>query len=93
MNSVTKMLMGLLIAILGVYWYVARSVFGWKPAGFTPAQTLGIVFVGVFGAFLIMIGLLITWIEYEDIKWEAREKKITKKAEKKSKPRRKKKRK
>ncbi len=85
MNSVVKMLTGLLIAILGVYWYVANSIFGWKPAGFTPAQTLGIVFVGTFGAFLVMFGLLVAWIEYEDIKWEMREKELMKSTEKRKK--------
>jgi len=91
MNSVTKMLMGFLIAILGVYWYIAGSVFGWRPAGLTPAQTLGIVFVGLFGIFLIMLGLLIAWIEYEDIKWEMKEKHMVKKINKK--PKRKKRKK
>ncbi len=93
MNSVAKMLMGLLIAILGVYWYVAGSIFGWRPAGLTPAQTLGIVFVGSFGLFLVVFGLLIAWIEYEDIKWEMREKQMAAEAEKKKKTKKRKRKK
>ncbi len=93
MNSVVKMLIGLLVAILGVYWYVVGSIFGWRPAGLTPAQTLGIVFVGTFGAFLVMFGLLVAWIEYEDIKWEMKEKQMAKEAAAKKRKKRKKKRK
>jgi len=33
------------------------------------------VFVGVFGLILIFLGLIIAWIEYEDLKWERKEKK------------------
>lgn len=83
MNSAVKMVLGLLVALAGLYWYAAEplqmkglsSIFG-----IVPLNALKIVFFGVFGLFLILFGLLVAWIEYEDIKWEREEKKKEKKA-------------
>ena len=77
MNSIVKMIIGLLIAAAGIYWYAADllglpafSVFGRYSF-----ESLKTVFFGVFGIFLILFGLLVAWIEYEDMKWEREEKK------------------
>jgi H+/Cl- antiporter ClcA len=81
MNSAVKMIIGLLVAAAGVYWYAADflkfpafSVFGTYSI-----EALKTVFFGVFGIFLILFGLLVAWIEYEDMKWEREEKKNAKK--------------
>ena len=74
MNSAVKLIIGLLILIAGLVWYLGSFIW---PNSFTlqAFQYLKIVFYGVFGLFLIFLGLIIAWIEYEDLKWEAREKK------------------
>lgn len=81
MNALVKMALGLLVAAAGVYWYAADllgmpafSVFGRYSF-----ESLKTVFFGVFGMFLILFGLLVAWIEYEDLKWEREEKKNSKK--------------
>ena len=87
-HSAAKLLIGLLIFVAGIYWYVAE-VLGMPGV----AVVLGVestfaafltVFAGLFGGFLIFLGLIIAWIEYEDLKWEAREKKEKKKPKKKA---------
>lgn len=76
MNSAVKLFIGLLIFVAGLYWYTAQFV--GLPGGQTllrnTLSSLKTVFMGVFGLFLIMLGTIVTWIEYEDLKWEAREK-------------------
>ena len=81
-HSVAKLFIGLLIFVAGIYWYVAECLGMPGVAGILGAQpwtAFKIVFAGVFGCFLIFLGLIIAWIEYEDLKWEAREKKEKKK--------------
>jgi hypothetical protein len=70
MKSLVKMVIGLLIALAGFYWYYE------VPAYF---QALETVFYGSFGVILILFGLLVAWIEWEDYKWEKEEKKVPKK--------------
>ena len=78
-HSAAKLIIGLLIFVAGIYWYVAEVLGMPGVAGFfginTTLHALGIVFAGLFGGFLIFLGLIIAWIEYEDLKWEAKEKK------------------
>ncbi len=83
MNAGIKLIIGLVIALIGLYWYGAG--FAGIPnifptfMGATALSALKTVFVGLFGLFLIFIGLIVAWIEYEDLKWEMREKKTVKK--------------
>lgn len=76
MNSGVKMIIGLLIFLAGVYWYVADLLRlpAFTVLGAYALNSFKIVFFGTFGLFLIFLGLIIAWIEYEDMKWEAREK-------------------
>ena len=83
MNSAIKMIVGIIIFLIGIYWYLPTS--GLKH--FVPLtvgsafQAFLVVFFGLFGLVLIFVGLLVAWIEFEDMKWERREK-SEKKAEK-----------
>lgn len=79
MHAGVKLIVGLLVFLAGVYWY-------WPGNAVAPA--LGVasnvkafltVFAGLFGLLLIFLGLIVAWIEYEDLKWESREKKDKKK--------------
>jgi amino acid transporter len=79
MHPAVKLIVGLIIAIIGIYWYVADFV-GTNPVvswmGYSALAALKQVFIGVFGLFLLFVGLIIAWIEYEDLKWEMKEKKV-----------------
>ena len=81
MNSGVKLVIGLVILFAGIYWYAAGR-FGLplvNPLGAQAFGALKTVFLGTFGLFLIFLGLIVAWIEYEDIKWEAKEKNAKKK--------------
>jgi len=78
MSAATKLLIGVIIFLAGLYWYVAPLLGHSGVAGILGMSTfrsLVTVFAGTFGLFLIFLGLIVAWIEYEDLKWEAREKK------------------
>jgi hypothetical protein len=82
-HSAAKLIIGLLIFVAGIYWYVAE-ILGMPGVavilGVTSTfQAFLTVFAGLFGLFLIFLGLIIAWIEYEDLKWEMKEKKTAKK--------------
>jgi len=81
MGAAAKLLAGIIVFLLGIYWYVAPlfsnhflSSMVPKTVGST-SQAFLVVFFGIFGLFLIFAGLIIAWIEFEDLKWEKREKK------------------
>lgn len=76
MHSAVKLIIGLIIFAAGIYWYLGTGIAGWT--GTVALYALKTVFIGVFGLFLIFLGLIIAWIEYEDLKWEAKEKKEVK---------------
>jgi hypothetical protein len=77
MHSAVKLIIGLIVFIAGLYWYVPGNFLG------PTLSYLKWVFLGVFGLVLIFLGLVIAWIEYEDLKWERREKAEAKKVRKK----------
>ncbi|MBI2232296.1 MAG: hypothetical protein HYU56_00075 [Candidatus Aenigmarchaeota archaeon] len=71
-----KLVIGLLILFAGIYWYAADFLRlpGFSVLGTEAWMALKTVFIGVFGLFLIFVGAIVAWIEYEDLKWERREK-------------------
>ena len=78
MSAVLKLIFGLLVLGAGIYWYSPGNLVA-------PALGIGstyraflTVFGGSFGLVLILFGLIIAWIEYEDIKWERNGKKAKK---------------
>ncbi|MBU5678735.1 MAG: hypothetical protein QXJ96_01705 [Candidatus Aenigmatarchaeota archaeon] len=77
MHAAIKMIIGILIAIAGIYWYLADYIAtGWKAiVGINAWEAFLTVFFGLFGIFLFFLGLLVAWIEYEDMKFESEEKK------------------
>ena len=79
MHSAIKLIIGLIIFAAGIYWYLGAGIAGWT--GAIAFDALKTVFIGVFGLFLIFLGFIVAWIEYEDLKWEAKEKKEIKKTE------------
>lgn len=80
MNPVIKLVIGLLIFVAGLAWYVLPYM-NKSPLilGKLSTDAFATVFVGLFGLALLFFGLIIAWIEYEDLKWEMKEKKSSKK--------------
>ena len=74
MNSGVKLIIGIIIFLIGIYWYLPGNA----AAGFLGVHSTWraflTVFAGLFGLFLLFLGLIVAWIEYEDIKWERKEK-------------------
>ena len=83
MNAAIKMIVGIIIFLIGVYWYLPTSAIKqYVPLTVGSAfQAFLVVFFGLFGLALILVGILIAWIEFEDMRWGRREK-----AEKKAEP-------
>jgi len=88
MHPAVKLVVGIIIAVAGLYWYLAGWInpmlgiaFATTWIGFAAIESLKTVFIGVFGLFLIFVGLIVAWIEWEDLKWEMKEKKAKKTVE------------
>ena len=81
MGALFKMFVGILILLAGLAWYAVEVYPGLTILGVPPLAALKTVFVGSFGLFLALFGLLMAWVEYEDWKWEQREKEEMRKAE------------
>ncbi len=85
MSAIVKLIAGLVIFLAGVYWYVAplfgnHFISAMVPGTVdTTVQAFLVTFFGLFGLGLILFGLIVAWIEFEDIKWERKEKKKIKK--------------
>ena len=80
MNAAVKLIVGLIIFLLGIYWYVA-PLFGQHTLSSLVPKTVGstsqaflVTFFGLFGLVLVFLGLIVAWIEFEDLKWESKEK-------------------
>ncbi|HIE41079.1 MAG TPA: hypothetical protein EYP80_00275 [Candidatus Aenigmarchaeota archaeon] len=81
MNAVVKLIIGILITTTGLAWYIFHSAltfYGLQDS----LYSLNLIFSGIFGAFLILFGLLLTWIEAEEVKESLSERKAKKKRKK-----------
>ena len=81
MNTGVKLVIGLLLVIAGVAWYWYGEIFT-AYAGVSSLTALLMILAGSVGVFIFLIGLLVVWVEVEEIKDARREKKM-KKGEKK----------
>ncbi|MBI4895980.1 MAG: hypothetical protein HY832_00315 [Candidatus Aenigmarchaeota archaeon] len=68
MNTLVKLLAGLIIFALGLYWYAPV----WEIGRVNFLELKGLIRGGI-GLVLIFIGLVIAWIEYEDHRWAQKE--------------------
>lgn len=64
-GNIIKMLIGIIILIIGILWYVPKSVYGF---GFW-AQ-LETLLLGTIGLFLLFVGLIVAWMGYDDYKMD-----------------------
>jgi hypothetical protein len=67
MNPFVKLLIGLMLVLSGVSWYIFNKAFI-PYFGVTSLKALGIVFIGSFGIFLLILGLIVVWVEIEEIR-------------------------
>jgi hypothetical protein len=74
MSALLKLIFGLLVLAAGVYWYMPGNYVAPFLGIASTYRAFLTVFAGSFGLVLILFGLIIAWIEYEDIKWEKNEK-------------------
>lgn len=69
MQAIVKLVIGILVTLAGVAWYLFPEVI--IPfLGTDPLTSLKIIISGLVGLVLIIIGLLLVWIESEEIKEE-----------------------
>ncbi len=75
MNTIVKLIIGLLITLSGIAWYVFHNSF--EMAGLVDSLfSLKVLIAGSVGMVLILAGLLIMWVEIEEFKDAKLEKEI-----------------
>jgi len=78
MHAAAKLIIGIIIFLAGIYWYAVPTMMRFVGVDMT-THALSIVFAGVFGLILIVVGLIVAWIEIEDLRWARHEKQAKKK--------------
>ncbi|MAH42913.1 hypothetical protein CL614_04290 [archaeon] len=86
MHPGIKLVIGLIIFLIGIYWYAApalghyaiQNAMSVDALDLSTFEAFKVVLSGIFGIALIVFGLVIAWIEYEDLKWERKEKRAKK---------------
>ena len=78
MSAIAKMIVGIIVFLIGIYWYLPSSLVNqFIHPHLNISSTAGsflVVFFGLFGLVLIFLGIVIAWIEFEDFRWSRREK-------------------
>ncbi len=69
MAATTKLLLGLVILLVGLYLF-ADSALGWNrlPGNIQWWQNFVVVLTGTLPIFLILVGLFILWLEMDEMK-------------------------
>ncbi len=75
-SNILKMLVGLVILVIGIMWYVPKSLHG---LGFLPL--LAALLKATIGLFLLFVGLIVAWMGYDDYKMDKEMAKEEKKEE------------
>jgi hypothetical protein len=65
MNATAKVIIGIIVALAGVAWYIWGGVFS-SYIGMSSLQALGVILAGSLGLFLILVGLLVAWLAWEE---------------------------
>ncbi|HLD84965.1 MAG TPA: hypothetical protein VI968_00250 [archaeon] len=74
MHSAAKLIIGIIVFLAGIYWYLPGNAAAPALGVHSTYRAFLTVFAGLFGLFLLILGLIVAWIEYEDLKWERKEK-------------------
>lgn len=62
-KNIFKMLIGIVIFIVGIAWYVPRYGLGFW-------DELLVLLKGTIGLFLLFVGLIVAWMGYDDYKMD-----------------------
>ncbi len=76
-GNIVKMLVGIVILIVGIVWYVPKEFMGFGFLG-----DLLTLLGGTIGLFLLFVGLIVAWMGYDDYKMDKEMAKEEKKDEK-----------
>lgn len=75
-GNIVKMLIGIVVLVIGILWYVPKTLYG---LGFwTELESL---LLGTIGLFLLFVGLIVAWMGYDDYKMDIEMAKEEKKEE------------
>ncbi len=64
-GNILKMLVGIVILIIGIVWYIPKEFMGFGFLG-----DLLTLLGGTIGLFLLFIGLIVAWMGYDDYKMD-----------------------
>ncbi len=76
-GNILKMLVGIVILIIGIVWYIPKEFMGLGFLG-----DLLTLLGGTIGLFLLFVGLIVAWMGYDDYKMDKEMAKEEKKEEK-----------
>jgi hypothetical protein len=65
MNATAKVIIGIIVALAGIAWYIWGGVFS-PYIGMSALKALGVILAGSLGLFLILVGLLVAWLAWEE---------------------------
>lgn len=68
MNPIVKLVVGILITLAGIAWYLFPEAITSLGFGIDPLSSLKMIISGIVGLALIIIGVLLIWIEVEEIR-------------------------
>ncbi len=68
MNPIIKLIVGILITLAGIAWYIFPEAITSLGFGIDPINSLKMIISGIVGLALIIIGVLLIWIEAEEIR-------------------------
>jgi hypothetical protein len=63
MNTMAKLIIGIIVTLVGLAWYVLGGVFA-PYIGMNSLHALGVILAGSIGVLLILIGLIVMWLGY-----------------------------
>ncbi len=75
-NNIIKMLIGIVILVIGLVWYIPKQFYG---LGFY-IELISLL-KATIGLFLLFVGLIIAWMGYDDYKMDQEMAKEEKKEE------------
>lgn len=69
MKGAGKIIIGAILVIAGIYWYLAGNIMGFT-TGSANLQALWNIFRGSIGVLVFLVGAFIVWLEADELKME-----------------------
>lgn len=69
-KNILKMLIGIVILVIGIIWYTGPQVFLGSYTLFKYYEEFLDILKGTIGLVLIFVGLIVTWMGYDDYKMD-----------------------